>query len=50
MFTNLFPIELEFENFSIQRLPYTEEKLKELRELHNSTHSFFKDKNHIYIK
>ncbi len=49
MFSNIFPVELEFENFTVLRLPYSEDSLKELREKYNSTHSFFKDNNHIYI-
>src|ERR1700754_48941 len=49
MFANIFPIELEFDEFQIQRLSYTEENLKTLRLNHNSTHSFFKNEEFIYI-
>ena len=49
MYTNIFPIELEFEDFKIQRLPYSDEELKFLRKKYNSTHSFFRNGGHIYI-
>jgi hypothetical protein len=49
MFCNIFPLEFEFEKFGVQRLSYTEETLKSLRKKFNSTHSFFRFKDFIYI-
>jgi hypothetical protein len=49
MVTNFFPISFPFESFDISRLPYTEERLRELRAAHNQTHSFFRHDNHIYV-
>ncbi|MBR9859792.1 Piwi domain protein [bacterium] len=49
METNIYPIEIEFEEYQISRLQYSEEKLKELREQHNNTHSFFRNGDYIYI-
>jgi hypothetical protein len=49
MFSNIFPVELNFDRFSIPRVPYSEHLLKSLRRDHNSTHSFFKNGNHIYV-
>ncbi|RZK26211.1 MAG: Piwi domain protein [Flavobacterium sp.] len=49
MFSNIFPLEIDFEKFSIQRVPYTEETLKSLRQNYNATHSFFRQHDHIYI-
>jgi hypothetical protein len=49
MFGNIFPVEIEFEKFKIQRIPYSEELLKQLRQKHNNTHSFFRNSNYIYL-
>jgi Piwi domain len=46
---NYFPITIEFEEFQISTEPYTEERLTELRKLYNSTHSFFRNDDSIYI-
>lgn len=49
MFGNIFPLEFEFDEFSIKRLTYSEEQLRELRQKYNQTHSFFRNGNYIYI-
>lgn len=46
---NYFPIHFDFERYQINTEPYTQERLTELRRMHNSTHSFFKNGNTIYI-
>jgi len=46
---NYFPINIEFDNYQINSEPYSEERLAELRKLYNSTHSFFRNGNSIYI-
>ncbi|OFX29502.1 MAG: Piwi domain protein [Bacteroidetes bacterium GWA2_32_17] len=46
---NYFPINIEFENYQINAEPYSEERLAELRKLYNSTHSFFRNGDSIYI-
>lgn len=46
---NYFPINIEFERYQINTEPYTQERLAELRRMHNSTHSFFKNGDTIYI-
>jgi hypothetical protein len=46
---NYFPIKFEFEKYQINTEPYSEEHLAELRKLHNSTHSFFRNGETIYI-
>ena len=46
---NYFPINIEFEKFQINAEPYCEDRLAELRHLHNSTHSFFRNGDLIYI-
>ncbi|MAN88713.1 MAG: Piwi domain protein [Algoriphagus sp.] len=46
---NYFPIRFDFERYQINTLPYTQERLAELREKHNSTHSFFKNGDTIHI-
>lgn len=45
---NYFPIKFEFDNYQITQLPYSENGLDELRKQHNSTHSFFRNGEHIY--
>ena len=49
MFTNIIPLELGFERFSVNRVPYSESTLQAYRKQFNSTHSFFKNGSHIYI-
>jgi hypothetical protein len=46
---NYFPINIEFERYQINTEPYNEERLAELRKLHNATHSFFRNGDSIYI-
>jgi hypothetical protein len=49
MQSNIFIVDLDFERFQIELTPYSEEKLLELREKHNETHSFFRNGDFIYI-
>lgn len=42
MITNFYPIKSSITEFSLLCQPYTEEKLKRLRQDYNSTHSFFR--------
>jgi hypothetical protein len=49
MITNFFRIELPFEYFQIQRLPFTEEKWRDLKERYNQDVSFFRHGEHMYI-
>ncbi len=46
---NFFPINIEFDSYQVNTEPYTEERLAELRKLHNTTHSFFRNEDLIYI-
>lgn len=46
---NYFPINIEFESYQVSTEEYSEDRLTELRKLHNSTHSFFKNGDSIYI-
>ncbi|MFA6103094.1 MAG: Piwi domain-containing protein [Victivallaceae bacterium] len=46
---NYFPINIEFEKYQINAEQYSEERLAELRKLYNSTHSFFRNGDLIYI-
>lgn len=46
---NYFPINIEFDKYQINSEVYSEERLAELRKLHNSTHSFFRNGDSIYI-
>ncbi len=46
---NYFPINIEFDEYQVNSEPYHEERLAELRTLHNSTHSFFRNGDSIYI-
>jgi hypothetical protein len=46
---NYFPINFDFERYQINTEPYTLERLAELRRIHNSTHSFFKNGDTIFI-
>ena len=47
--TNLYLIEILSDPIIIRRLPYQEGLLKELRSQFNSTHSFFRNDDYIYI-
>jgi hypothetical protein len=49
MITNFFKIVFPFEEFNVQRLPYSEKKLKALRGEHNSVASFFRRDDFIYV-
>ena len=49
MSTNLYLIEILSDPIIIRRLPYQEGLLKELRSQFNSTHSFFRNDDYIYI-
>ncbi|WP_258097054.1 Piwi domain-containing protein [Marinoscillum pacificum] len=49
MILNYFPITFDLENYQIFSVSYSEERLSELRKKHNSTHSFFRNGDHIYI-
>lgn len=46
---NYFPINLEFEKFQVFTELYDEQRLIELRNLYNETHSFFRNGDKIYI-
>ncbi|MCB9247049.1 MAG: Piwi domain protein, partial [Ignavibacteriales bacterium] len=46
--TNFYPINLEFDEYTILQIPSKEGLLRELRDKHNSTHSFFKHGDFIY--
>ncbi len=49
MLINYFPINMEFDNYQINAEPYSDERLAELRRWYNSTHSFFRNGDSIYI-
>ena len=49
MFTNLYPIEILSDQITIRQLPYRDGLLDELRSQFNSTHSFFRSDDYIYI-
>jgi hypothetical protein len=49
MQSNIFLLNLDFDKFQIERTPFSEEKLHELRANHNETHSFFRNGDYIYI-
>jgi hypothetical protein len=46
---NYFPISIDFEKYQICTENYTDERLVELRNQYNSTHSFFRNGDAIYI-
>lgn len=46
---NYFPIKFEFDQYQIRTEPYSEERLIELRSLYNTTHSFFRNGEVIYV-
>ena len=49
MLTNLYPIEILSDPITIRRLPYRDGLLEELRSQFNSTHSFFRSDDYVYI-
>jgi len=49
MLLNFFPISFEFDEYNVDKIDYTQEKLTELRRLHNTTHSFFRNEDYIYV-
>jgi hypothetical protein len=49
MITNFFPLQFEFSNYQVVRVQAQPNLLKELRDKYNSTHSFFKHGDFIYI-
>lgn len=49
MVTNFFPIHFNSEELHVQRVPYDDDLLKSLRDNYNSTHSFFRAEDYIYI-
>jgi len=46
---NYFSINIDFEEFQISRVKYSDETLKMLRNKYNKSHSFFRDGDYIYI-
>lgn len=49
MVTNFFRIELPFDSFQIQRVPYSESAWDGLKKQHNKEASFFRNSKFIYI-
>ncbi|PSR56648.1 hypothetical protein AHMF7605_25710 [Adhaeribacter arboris] len=49
MKSNFYPITFDFEEFDVQRIPFREGLLSQLRQAHNATHSFFRRGDFIYI-
>lgn len=49
MHLNFFPINFQFDKFQVKTKPYTEESLFKLRKDFNTTHSFFRNEDLIYI-
>ncbi len=47
--TNFFPISFPSSEFRISRVPYSTERLHDLRREHNATHSFFRSGDYIYV-
>lgn len=47
--TNIYPIHFNFEDYQIYRIPYSDDDLKNYREKFNSTHSFFRVGEFIYV-
>ena len=46
---NFFPINIDFDKYKISTEQYSDERIKELRQKHNKTHSFFRVGDKIYI-
>lgn len=49
MHLNFFPVNFQFDKFQVKTKPYTEENLFKLRKDFNTTHSFFRNEDLIYI-
>lgn len=49
LISNIYPIEFDFEEFTIQRIKWDDGLLDKLRQKHNKTHSFFRNEEYIYI-
>lgn len=49
MHLNFFKIDLPFDEFNVQELPYSEEAFKRLKDQYNSRASFFRHGDSIYI-
>ena len=49
MITNFFRLEIPFDSFQIQRLPYSDDEFTNLKAKHNKDASFFRHDNFIYI-
>jgi hypothetical protein len=47
--SNFFPISFTANKFQIKRVIYSQDDLKQLRNTHNSTHSFFRNGDFIYM-
>jgi len=47
--SNIFSIEIPFDDFQIQRMVWEEGKIDKLREQYNQQYSFFKKDSYIYI-
>ncbi|EPR70347.1 hypothetical protein ADIWIN_3703 [Winogradskyella psychrotolerans RS-3] len=46
---NFFPINFEFKEYQISKVSYSEDKLLELREKYNHSHSFFRNGDKLFI-
>jgi len=46
---NFFPINFEFKEYQISKVSYSQDKLLELREKYNHTHSFFRNGDKLFI-
>ena len=49
MLTNIYPIDIPFEEFNIFRTSYSKDLLNEFRKNHNADYSFFRHSDFIYI-
>lgn len=49
LFTNFYPIKFDFNNYNVVRVKAEEGLLQNLRDQHNSSHSFFQHGDYIYI-
>ncbi len=49
MKSNFYPIAFDFEEFDVQRIPFQEGLLSQLKRVHNATYSFFRRGDFIYI-
>ncbi|MGJ1322488.1 Piwi domain-containing protein [Sphingobacterium faecium] len=47
--SNIFPVEIPFDEFQIQRVSYSLENLESFRKNFNKDYSFFRNGDHIYI-